>query len=292
MDIYQAMMGTDSLDEEQMRMLAEQLRGGSGTGARLSTSSLEPIQNQGRLMQTQANQQAQQVGLMQSRKMAADQKAQSDAAKNAALSGSLGFSKPSNKATAEFEEAAGMVGTISGMANSFKDEYTADFLTGGMQEFLGKTGGMPATETMEEMGRWWSDWKAHYENIQRNKLFGSALTESEKAEWRKANINSNMKPGTVRDKLETLDRLNKKMAAYGARNAINKNWKPTYVQDVYEGIIPGEAFSSKEALDAHVKGTREDYEGSIAGAGDEPTGGSLQDMTNRELMLLLEQMGD
>jgi len=40
---------------------------------------------------------------------------------------------------------------------------------------------------------WWADYRAQFENIERNKLFGSALTDSERKLWNKSNIERGMR---------------------------------------------------------------------------------------------------
>lgn len=40
---------------------------------------------------------------------------------------------------------------------------------------------------------WWADYRAQFENIERNRLFGSALTDSERKLWNKSNIERGMR---------------------------------------------------------------------------------------------------
>lgn len=80
--------------------------------------------------------------------------------------GGIGASKYSNST---FEEAKALAGRYSPAA----------------REALG-----PKQQRADE---WWADYRAQFENIERNKLFGSALTESERKLWNKSNIERGMR---------------------------------------------------------------------------------------------------
>ena len=157
MDPYMAMMNTGELDEEKLRALSEQLRGSSATGSRLSTSSLEPIQAQGRLMQNQANQKAQQIGLMQARSSAAKQKAVMDKAKLNQMEQYTNFSSVSNSASAKFEEKAMNFAKIGSLVNRWDDEYRSSVpFAGDLQNWAGSHG--VGSDTSKAQAEWWGDW--------------------------------------------------------------------------------------------------------------------------------------
>lgn len=104
----------------------------------------------------------------------------------------------SNAAITDLTEKGGAFGTFKGLGSSWNDDYGGyKFATlGDAANWMENRG------FTENTGRstWWSDYQ-NQKNIIRNKLFGSALTATEKAEFDKANIHPGMDPVEIRRNL-------------------------------------------------------------------------------------------
>ena len=292
MDFYEQMTMADLPEKEQLR-LAEALRGRSATGAQLSTSTIEPVSAQGTLMQKMAQDTAQQVGLQNYRKRSLEEQGKDrEALLVKALASAKGKKgddwtvKWSNSALEKFQEDANTAHTITGLTARWDDKYARTIPgSGPLEEWLG--GNLGVTEDMQAMASWWSDYKRDYENILRHGLFGSALTDSEKAEWKKANISSNMPPELVRSKLETLNRITMSKALRGLRSALDRNMSPAYAYDTFQGYVPDEAWESREALDSYINAATKKY----ASPAPVERGGSLDQVPLKDLLRMYQEQG-
>jgi hypothetical protein len=88
---------------------------------------------------------------------------------------------------------------MSRIANTFKDSfggYSAGPL-GAAANLIGRNVGAG----FQDQANWWQDYQME-KNIVRNRLFGSALTATESAEWEKAAISPGMTPKAIRTNLE------------------------------------------------------------------------------------------
>jgi len=298
MNPLEALMSMEDIPPEKLRLIADQLRGRMGDGGALSTSTIGPVAEQGASMQKEGLLNASGIGDMNYRKESLkQQKADSllraaSAARSASSKASeRKFHKPSGTSTQKYEDKANTIANIEGQLSRWKPDYVSSLpLTGPIEEFMGRTNFVPSTDKQEEMAAWWSDWKRDYENIVRHDLFGSALTNSEKEEWKKANIGSNMDPEVIASKMETLKRLNNLAAARSVRSAINKDWDPTYALEEYEGVVPDYVLEEgRGGLDRWVKQSREEYN-APSPIQDRGTGGptKLQDLSDEEFNALLQ----
>lgn len=127
----------------------------------------------------------------------------------------------------DMNEKGGLLEDFTRLDNGFKDEY------GGFKTaFAGDTVNTIARNTgigNEERAQWWQDYQ-NQKNIVRNKLFGSALTATEKAEFDKANIHPGMTPGTIRENL----RLQRDAQRRAAAKLVNTYSKMGYSQEQIE----------------------------------------------------------
>lgn len=84
--------------------------------------------------------------------------------------------------------------------DTFKEGY-AGYKVGGAGDLANAYGrNIGGGKELESQAQWWQDYQS-FANIERNALFGAALTATEKAEWEKAMINPGMKPEQVRENL-------------------------------------------------------------------------------------------
>lgn len=268
MDPYTALMSMEDIPEDQLRVLAAQLRGRAATGGQLSSSTIAPVQEQARLMQTEANQQAGNIGLQQYRKkqMEEDRLARDEdrkaqvlvAAMRAAGKGRGGsdwVNKPSASALTKFEDEAKKVGSLDMIRNTFDPSYVGSLPMSGLAEnwLTDNVLGRAAPEGMRRQSEWWRNFNRFYTNIERHELFGSALTAAEQSAWKASNVGPDATAEEVARAMETLDSISKKLAAKSALNALNKNYDPEYVYDNYADVLPREVFTDRDTLRAYVE---------------------------------------
>lgn len=76
---------------------------------------------------------------------------------------------------------------------------------------------------------WWQSYQEH-KNLVRNKLFGSALTVTERDEFDKAQITPGMSPKVVRENLARQDAASKKAAQKLAQSYLADGYRPEAVE--------------------------------------------------------------
>ena len=288
MDPFTAMMSMEDLPEEQLRALANQLRGTAATGGQLSTSTIEPVQQQAKLMQLQSNDQAQRIGLQNAKKAELEErKAQREAnrlekamdrqarlmAASMKAKGDKGY-KLSDTAAKKFRDRAETIGVIRDLSNSFEDDYAGSIpFLGEAENWLANKG--VGTDKQKGQSEWWGNWKKFYENIERNRLFGSALTDSEQRQWRASNITPDMEAGQIRSRLKVLNDLSQKAAAFEAKD-LTLRGHGEYAQEMMEaqGILPRSAFDDLDSFmeqksTAVSKGAYPNKAGEFDGMSDE-----------------------
>jgi hypothetical protein len=127
------------------------------------------------------------------------------------VAGPASASKPlPTPAITSLSEAGSTAQNFTRLSGGFQDGYAGYKIpgVGSLANFAGRNIGMGMTD----QAQWWSDYQ-NEKNITRNRLFGSALTATEKAEFDKANIEPGMRPDVVRNNLER-QRLASMAAAY------------------------------------------------------------------------------
>ncbi|MCX5581523.1 hypothetical protein [Kaistia terrae] len=150
------------------------------------------------------------------------------------LAGARGEGRPARplpnasiKDLGEYGQAAEDMGRITG---GFKDDFggkSAGWI-GDSQNLLGRNVGAG----YGDQAAWWQDYQSR-KNLVRNKLFGAALTATEKGEFEKADINPGMTPEAIRTNLErqrnaTINAARKLATAYA---------KQGYHRDLIEAAL-------------------------------------------------------
>lgn len=252
MDPYEALMSMQDIPEEQQRMLANQIRGGAATGAQLSTSTIEPVQNQGRLMQTQANSQAQNIGLMNSRKKLLEDREKDRQARvfTAALKQSGEDGSPFNNITSTERTKAVEKAQLDSKEVELLDAWNPDMQTQFLGNIVGWAAdrGMPLTDAAERSVNYWKQY-AQWENRVRNKLFGSALTGYELTAWKKATANASMSPEIVRKFMGIQRAAIEKRQAEEAATMLDFKWPESTLKRMFKALPK----SAWEDLDAHAE---------------------------------------
>jgi len=177
----------------------------------------------------------------------------------------VGNAKPlSESARKGLLEATASVQRVVGFEDTFKDEYA-----GAKAALDVKTGGSFIRDDPEAQAafEWWRDFYSN-ENVDRNKLFGSALTEHEKAEWRKTTVTPLSSKQAIRNAIATrkrlaevaLNRYTEVLMAPTAQDAVGVARRLAGVKtDEPSGTLPksrsGYAGGSRASADAGVKET-------------------------------------
>jgi hypothetical protein len=130
-----------------------------------------------------------------------------------------------HNAVKDIAAAGESYGDYTRIVSGFRDNFAGYGLEilGDLKNAAGRS--MPgASAETKAQAEWWQDYQDK-KNVIRNKLFGSALTTTEKAEFDKANINPGMSPDVVRKNLErqhaAATRAAQKMAGYYIKSGRN-----------------------------------------------------------------------
>jgi hypothetical protein len=117
----------------------------------------------------------------------------------------------------KLSDAEGMAAGFADLAGGFQDQYGGGYGTMTVQNFLGKNA---PNSKYADQSNWWQNYNDQ-KNLIRNKLFGSALTASEKKAFDDANITEGMSAAEIRKRLgqqhaATVRARNKLVQNYGS----------------------------------------------------------------------------
>lgn len=112
-----------------------------------------------------------------------------------------------NAAIDKLAAAGAQAEKVGSLESAFKPEYGGHTILGGLSNTFGKLAGDPSGQT-----QWWQTYQETKNKI-RHELFGSALTNTERDEFDKANINERMESGEIQKNLKRQAEAAKKAAA-------------------------------------------------------------------------------
>ena len=279
MDPMYGLMSMEEIPDEKQQALAQMLRGQSADGARLATSSIAPVQEQGRLMQTSANTNAMNIGLQNYRKRAA---ATAEARAAGDADGRSGYKISPSERTAAKKETSNWKAQMR-IFDTWTDNKQTPF-AGKALAWTGRTG-MPMTEDLREAMTWWSDFRK-WEIAARNEMFGSALTASEQAAWDATTINENMQPELVRSMIAARKPIIELKAAEAALIHMADGHNQDSLEALYRGLVPGSALENKESLRAYL--TQKESEVSGIGSSLAEGDSGVEGLTDEDLMQQLQ----
>lgn len=149
----------------------------------------------------------------------------------AAASGTK-FKAPSVSAIKKTEQSINEYEGIRRTLAGYKKDYANNTFfpwEGGLSNTVGKFTG---TDAQKDQARWWADYDLLYTLGTRNKLFGSALTDSEIKAWEGANISPNSPPDVIERGLKTLMEIadRKFKQSYSSDSTL---YLPEWVDSVY-----------------------------------------------------------
>ena len=109
----------------------------------------------------------------------------------------------------QLTEVRDTAATIGNLSATFKDDFAGKGVLGiGADMQLGASGVMGADK---DAVAWWKNYRKQAELVERHSLFGAALTPTEQASWRSADIGPNMDKDVIRTNLSTRAALAKQM---------------------------------------------------------------------------------
>jgi hypothetical protein len=189
---------------------------------------------------------------------------------DSASAGSKKYRNFTAKNIQELNEQTNIASNMDVFANSFKDDYARIAAPGGRDAANWMASKGMGTENAEAAQQWWASWDRIYTLPVRNEMFGSALTDTEKEAWAKANISTDMTPAQIRSNLKIItDIKNKAMTKLGG-NLKAANFDPEAVDYIFGGGFEKEPESSK----GYSMGDQLEYEGKayrvIGGTPEDP----------------------
>jgi hypothetical protein len=132
-----------------------------------------------------------------------------------------------------FTEAQNKVGTMTRLGQEFRPEFAGG--VGGLKQAVGATIPMLDNPSSE----WWRNYSKESELIERHGLFGSALTPSELASWRTADIRGGMPPEMIQKNLARRDQILRQHFNRAVQNYGNSKYDVSAFEDPVTGAPGG-----------------------------------------------------
>lgn len=153
------------------------------------------------------------------------------------------------------ETQANMANATKRLAETFKDGFAGNPVTGGLESFVARHGGESIGLADEGVGQWWQDYQTHKNDI-RHGIFGAALTPGEKAEFDKQDIDPGMSPKQIRENLGRQAEIAKKALVRAGKVYAAGGYSPAQIKE----FVPDEA-GSAESIDPTLKAYADKYFG-------------------------------
>lgn len=106
-------------------------------------------------------------------------------------------------------EARDNASTMTALSSSFKDDYASKGVLGMGADLSLQAKGVLGSD--KDSVEWWKNYRKQSELVERHALFGAALTPTEQASWRGADVGPGMDPKVIKRNLETRARLAKEV---------------------------------------------------------------------------------
>jgi len=153
----------------------------------------------------------------------------------AKLKGS-GGSKLTMKNVQELSGLASDLTAMDELVSRFKPEYAGTALpTGRALKNYAAAHGM-GSQADKDAQKWWAEWDRLYTLKERNKMFGSALTATEKAAWDKANISTDMTPMQIMANVKTILALKEKAMVKLNQDLIHAGYDENKINAILGGM--------------------------------------------------------
>jgi hypothetical protein len=280
MDIYRALIGDPPTEEEKLQAVAKMLRARSNLGMVGQMTGDRVISPVGQQMVTEANTQAQQLGVrgetaryrryqegasQRSAELNTREQAWREADAEAqrrheiqlellrqkgdlSLQGAKGTSKKYrpmtvkqvDDLTSQYQDYR----QLSEIADNFKDSYAGTAFPGQrpLANTLASYG--KGTKNSKDAAKWWADYNNLYTLPTRNKLFGATLTENERVEWEKNAISPNMTATQIKERIAYYRRKVSEKSTLIPRNLKAAGYDPEAIDTIFSD--PAEIAAASE----------------------------------------------
>jgi hypothetical protein len=165
--------------------------------------------------------------------------------------GREGFYKTTPKQQSDFEALSKSFQDMDYAKDSFKDNYANPGGIPAVNTFkLWKAKAAPITASDEdkESAQWWANYQRMYELPLRHDFFGGALTATEAALWKAANITPDMEPEQIKESLRVQEALYRKMGAVVRSRELAKGGTGDYLDRVF----PEDVFYVDESVNDEI----------------------------------------
>jgi len=264
-----ALLGLGISDEDQLRAMADRLRGRERAADFFALSTVEPIQQAAAGEQKRITDAAGQAGVLKKaladrealtarneanilsreREGAADRKNRLDYANIMAEARKYGmgadgydprrpYGALKTKAErADFETLPGELASIDMLSETYKDEFGPLVpWSGGLETALGKA--IPGnTLGWAEQNNYYGNFEAFHNLMKRHKIFGSAFTRVEQEAWNRAYIDANTQPNVARNRLRMMQHMARRAAEASAIKAYESNVSMDLIENFYGDVI-------------------------------------------------------
>lgn len=258
MDEISALMGLGLEEEEQLKALAEQLRGRKQAADFFSATTVAPLREAANREQESVQGATAQAGLLKralEERRSREEMGRLDresreriAAQNNAVrmhtagmrgaSGSpYGFLKTRGERDS-FKKKGEDLAKLNAIVGGWKDEYGPSIQlpgVGTVENIAGRF--FPTSSSLKEQANWWSQYEDHLAMLKRHELFGSAFTENEKQSWERATITPSTDPVLIKAKLQTMQRLAQIEAEKEALNAYEAGVSPEMIMLHFGNVV-------------------------------------------------------
>jgi hypothetical protein len=119
----------------------------------------------------------------------------------------------------DIAEARDNAATLATLASTFKKDFGSKGVLGVGSNLQLAAGGVLGKD--KDAVDWWKNYRKQAELIERHALFGAALTPTEQASWRSADIGPEMHPDVIQRNLKAREALSRKMADFKRQDMID-----------------------------------------------------------------------
>jgi len=165
------------------------------------------------------------------------------------------------------------LGNMGRITTTWKPDYGGHTATGELTNDLGRMG---FGASNKDQANWWADYRANIASIKRNRLYGASLTDNERADFDRNDINPGMDAGLIQKNLTRQRDILRIAATRKAGGLIAQQADPTAVEQ-YLGIhLEDLGFKIKRGNDNRISEITEFpvIEGMDFGSGGYSTAGS------------------
>ena len=142
----------------------------------------------------------------------------------------------------DFEKLGADIAPVSFAIDSFEDKFAQPTFMGMEMEgvplynkaenWVADNAPILTDQDTEDKAAWWAQYRKFYELMERHNFFGAALTPTEVASWKSANINESMEADDIKKRLDAIMGIKKKSLEKAGNLARMKGASEEYISEV------------------------------------------------------------